>query len=123
MTTLPKKPDTTSSPRLVTAVTIAVGVLAVIGGITDYPHARTTGAHLIAALTIVAGLGCAAVGLRAKYGTARRAEIVGLAAVLAVLVIADAWLSAAPTHLFGLALPAVLLLLTTRTTPQPQVSR
>lgn len=118
MGTLPNKANANRAGRLVTAITLAVGALALIGGIAEYTDKTPSSSPVDAILTILFGLACGVVGLRAKFGSARRAEVIVLAVILAALVITDTLLSSSFTHLFGLAVPAALLLLTTTAAPQ-----
>lgn len=113
MGTLPNKLNTNRAARLVTAITLAVGVLAFVGGIVEYIHPDTGDVRADAIITAVVGLACGVIGLRVKFGGIRRTELAVLACALPVLVIVETWLSATPMHLFGLAIPAALVLLLT----------
>ena len=120
MGTLPGKSNANRAARLLPAITMAVGVLALVGGIAEYGDSAAHVSRAEAILTVGFGLACLGVGLRVRYGTARRGELVVLAGVLAVLVIIDAWLSSSAMHLFGLAIPAALLLLTAGAAPRQE---
>jgi small ligand-binding sensory domain FIST len=112
MGTLSDRSTADRATRLMTAITVAVGVLAVVGGIAECAG-NPAGVSLVEGiLTIIVGLACGGVGLRVKYGAARRWELLVISVALVVLVVADAWLSSSWTHLFGLAIPAAVLLLT-----------
>ena len=118
MGTLPGKSNANRAARLLPAITVAVGVLALVGGIAEYADNAAHVSRVEAVLTAVFGLACLGVGLRVKYGAARRGELVVLAGGLAALVVVDAWLSSSAMHLFGLAIPAGVLLLTAGAAPR-----
>jgi hypothetical protein len=87
------------SARLVKVLTLVVGVLSILGGVSG------EGGAVLAAFAVVFGLCCVVTAVRIKHGHGRRIEVTALMAIAALAVLGEVLFDGRLLSLFGLLIP------------------